>query len=175
MASMRSCLAQCALLLFSMTRILATADADELKQIDLPGDRAYPESIASSKDGTLFVSSLASGGIWRIKPGSVVAEQWIKPGAYETGATFGVLVDQKSNLLWVCSNDLSVLGLSPLNQVKGSFVKGFDLSTGEGKVSVPLPQSPAICNYLALGPDGNLSDNQSPEAAEAGALISTPF
>ena len=33
---------------------------------------------------------------------------WIKPGAFGSRSTLGVLVDERSNLLWVCSNDVSV-------------------------------------------------------------------
>src|ERR1700733_7317300 len=40
------------------------------ESIALPGDRAFPESISSTKDGTLYVGSLASGGIYRIAPHS---------------------------------------------------------------------------------------------------------
>ena len=47
---------------------LAACSAKPAKIIELPGDRAYPESIAAA-DGTLYVCSLASGGIWRIMPG----------------------------------------------------------------------------------------------------------
>jgi|GEM_PF-2509066 hypothetical protein len=51
---------------------------DAAKVIELPGDSAYPESIAASPDGTLYVSSLASGGIIRIQPGAANAEVWIR-------------------------------------------------------------------------------------------------
>ncbi len=47
--------------------------------IDLPGDRVFPENLASGSDGTLYVGSLGSGGIFRIKPHSAKAELWIKP------------------------------------------------------------------------------------------------
>ena len=68
--------------------------------IDLPGDRIFPENIASAKDGTLYVGSLGSGGIIRIKPGAVKAEIWIKPGAFGSRSIFGVLADDRSNTLW---------------------------------------------------------------------------
>jgi hypothetical protein len=38
--------------------------------IGLPGDRVFSENITSTKDGTLYVGSLGSGGIIRIKPGA---------------------------------------------------------------------------------------------------------
>jgi hypothetical protein len=45
----------------------------EPNEIALPGERAYPESITAATDGTLYVSSPAVGGVWRIKPQQ---EQW---------------------------------------------------------------------------------------------------
>ena len=82
--------------LFVLAAVIAapSANAEEpAKRIALSGDRAYPESIAAAADGTIYVSSLASGGISRIKPGSATAEVWIAPGTYDTRSTFGVLVD----------------------------------------------------------------------------------
>lgn len=125
------------------------------KEIVLPGDRTFPESITSTLDGTLYVSSLATGGVFRVKPGAE-PEVWIKPGAYDTRSTFGVLADEHSHTLWVCSNDVSALGVDGPSQVKGSFLKGFDLSTGEGKVSAALPGAKTLCNDMALAPDGSV-------------------
>jgi len=88
-----------AVLLASVLTVAFPAySADTLNSIEVPGDRAYPESISAAPDGTLYVSSLASGGIARIKPGASKAEPWIKPGAFDSRSTFGVLVDERSNL-----------------------------------------------------------------------------
>jgi sugar lactone lactonase YvrE len=124
------------------------------RDIALPGEATYPESITATADGTLFVSSFASGGVTRVKPGTSTGETWIAPGAYGTRSTFGVLADESSGTLWVCSNDLSALGIKGPSDVKGAALKGFDLKTGEGKVSASFPVSPAICNDIAIGPDG---------------------
>lgn len=131
----------------------ATARAGQQSSA-LPGDRAYPESITSTRDGTLYVSSFAGGGVTRIRPGALEGEIWIKPGAFETRSTFGVLADEKAGILWVCSNDLSALGIPGPSDVKGAALKGFDLETGEGRVSASFPAGPAICNDIAVGPDG---------------------
>jgi sugar lactone lactonase YvrE len=124
--------------------------------IELPGERAFPESMSAASDGTLYVSSLASGGIVRIKPGASTAEQWIKPGAFDSRSTFGVLVDERSNLLWVCSNDMSGKGVPGPSSIPGSYLKGFDLSTGEGKISAALPGSQNLCNDMAIAADGSI-------------------
>jgi sugar lactone lactonase YvrE len=122
----------------------------------LPNERAYPESITASADGTLYVSSPAVGGVWRIGPRTGTVEDWIKPGAFGTRSTLGVLVDTKANLLWVCSNDFSSSDIPGPSSVPGSFLKGFDLASGEGKISAQLPGSSTLCNDIVVGPDGSL-------------------
>jgi sugar lactone lactonase YvrE len=124
--------------------------------IELPGDRAFPESITSTSDGTLYVSNYEGGGVLRVRPGESLAESWIKPGAYDTRSTFGLFADEGTNTLWVCSNDASPFGVAGPNSIKGSFLKGFDLKTGDGKFSAPFPGTPAICNDIALGADGSV-------------------
>jgi sugar lactone lactonase YvrE len=128
----------------------------ETSEIALPSARAYPESVASAPDGTLYVGSPAVGGVWRIKTSSGTVEEWIKPGAFGSRSTLGLLVDNKANLLWVCSNDFSSIGIPGPSSVTGSFVKGFDLSSGEGRVNAALPGKATLCNDMALGAGGSL-------------------
>ena len=125
----------------------------QTSEIALPSDRAYPESITAAPDGTLYVSSPAVGGVWRVKPQSNAAEESIKPGAFDTRSTLGVLVDEKANLLWVCSNDFSCVRVPGPSTVPGSYLKGFDLSSGEGKVSAGLPGKATLCNDMVVGPE----------------------
>ena len=66
------------------------------------------------------------------KPQAGMVEESIKPGAFGSRSTLGVLVDSKANILWVCSNDFSSAGIAGPSSVPGSFVKGFDLTSGEG-------------------------------------------
>ena len=146
-----------AILLASVLTIALPAYSEATpNSIELPGERAFPESISAASDGTLYVSSLASGGIVRIKPGASTAEPWIKPGAFDSRSTFGVLVDERSNLLWVCSNDMSGKGVPGPSSIPGSYLKGFDLSTGEGKISAALPGSQNLCNDIAIAADGSI-------------------
>jgi hypothetical protein len=97
----------------SLVTILAAASPSfaDPSEIALPGDHAYPESISAAPDGTLYVGSLAAGGVWRIKPQSGTVEEWIKPSAFGIRSLLGVLVDSKANLLWICSNDFSSSGI----------------------------------------------------------------
>ena len=108
-------------LTLASTFMLAPPVFAEPNEIALPGDRAYPESITAAPDGTLYVSSPAVGGVWRMKPQTGAVEEWIKPGAFDTRSTLGVLVDSKANLLWVCSNDFSSVGIPGPSTVPGSF------------------------------------------------------
>lgn len=130
--------------------------AEALRPIEVPGDRAFMESITAGPDGTLYVSSLASGGIARIKPGATKAEGWIAPAAFGSRSTFGVFADAKSNTLWVCSNDASSRGVPGPGSANGSHLKGFDLSTGDGKISVPLPGESNLCNDMTVASDGTV-------------------
>lgn len=124
-------------------------------EVALPGDHVFPESLSSTKDGTLFIGSFAEGGVFRVKPGADKAEAWIKPGANGSRSTFGVLADEASHTLLVCSNDASAFGVPGPGMAKGSALEAFDLTTGEAKGSTPLPGGPTLCNDIALGPDGS--------------------
>ena len=124
-------------------------------EVALPGERAFPESVTATRDGTLFISSMAEGGVFRAGPGAATAERWIEPGAGDSRSTFGVLADEGSGTLWVCSVDLSFLGVPGPSDVKGSALKAFDLQTGEPRGSTPLPGEPSVCNDIAIGLDGS--------------------
>src|SRR6516225_11771970 len=79
------------ILAFTLMSIFAfafSASAEE-SEIALPGDRGYPESISSGPDNTLYVGSLAMGGVWRVKPETGAVEPWIKPAAFGTRSILG--------------------------------------------------------------------------------------
>jgi sugar lactone lactonase YvrE len=122
--------------------------------IDLPGKQVFPENITSTSDGTLYVGSIADGGVLRVHSGSSIVEQWIKPGAYGTGSTFGLLADERSQTLWVCSNDVSAFGIASPGTAKGSVLVGFELKTAKGKVRAALAGKGTFCNDITIGPDG---------------------
>jgi len=145
-----------ALVFICSSMFVASAMADAVKPIEIPGDQAYPESMSASADGTIYISSIASGGVARVKPGETKAEMWIKPGAFDTRNTFGVLVDEKTKTLWVCSNDISAMGVPGPSSVPGAYLKGFDLTTGEGKFSAAFPGKAHVCNDMVIAPDGTM-------------------
>ena len=117
---------------------------------------AYPESLAASSDGTLFIGSAKMGGVLRVTPGSSTPTPWIAPTTFGTRSIFGVLVDERSGTLWTCSNDLASDGIASPGSGAGSALKGFDLKTGAGKVSAPFPGNHPLCNDIAVAKDGRV-------------------
>ena len=128
--------------------------------IELPGRQAYPESLAAAADGTLYVGSAGAGGVLRVAPGTLKAEQWIAPGAFGSRSILGVFVDAQRGLLWVCSDDLaSAKIVSP--GAGPTALKGFDLKSGAGKESIALPGNDPFCNDIALAADGTVYVSES--------------
>jgi sugar lactone lactonase YvrE len=116
-------------------------------EITLPGTRVFPESITSTADGTLIVGSLGHGNVLRIAAGKTTAEEWIKPGTGGLNSVLGVFADERSKLLWVCSNKFEDTG-------EATAVKTFDLKSGAAKNTYPLPGDPVLCNDIAIDADG---------------------
>src|SRR6201996_6779951 len=104
--------------------------------VGLP-DKSFPESVTSTKDGTLYAGSFNLGGVVKIPPGGK-AEQFIKPGAGGSRSTLGVLADEKGGRLYVCSNDITGFGVPGPSDTKGAWLHVFDLASGAPKGSFPL-------------------------------------
>jgi sugar lactone lactonase YvrE len=126
-------------------------------------DKSFPESVTSTKDGTLYVGSFNLGGVVKAAPGGK-AEQFIKPAAGDSRSTLGVLADEKSGLLYVCSNDISGFGVPGPSETKGAWLKVFDLASGALKASAALKDPKSLCNDIAIGSDGTayITDSFAP-------------
>jgi len=128
--------------------------------IELAAKQAYPESISAASDGTLYVGSAGAGGVLRVAPGATQAEPWIAPATFGSRSVFGVFVDEPRGLLWVCSNDLTSSKIvSPGSGP--TTLRGFDLKSGAGKVSVAVPGNDPFCNDIALAADGTVYVSES--------------
>ena len=126
------------------------------RSIDLPGDKLFPESMATDGKGTAYVSR-TEGGILKVTLASGKIEQWIAPGAFGSSSIFGIFVDPVNKLIWACSNDLTAQGYGIAGADKGaSRLKGFDMATGQGKVSLTLTAQGAFCNDITVAKDGTL-------------------
>jgi sugar lactone lactonase YvrE len=126
-------------------------------------DKSFPESVTSTKDGTLYVGSFNVGGVVKVAPGGK-AEQFIKPGADGSRSTLGVLADDKGGLLYVCSNDITGFGVPGPGDTKGAWLKVFDLKSGALKASAALADPKSLCNDIVVGGDGTayVSDSFAP-------------
>lgn len=142
----------------------ARAATPRLESIPIPGTRAFPESITSKSDGTLYVGRLGDGGIVRINPRTHESAMFIQPGALGSRSILGVFADEASNTLWACSNNLSALGAPATGTDTGSALKAFDLRTGIGKRSIALPGAHAFCNDIAVDAKGSVyvTDSANP-------------
>lgn len=135
---------------------LPASAADGPTAIRLPDTARFPESVTSLADGTLFVSSIADGGVLRIAGGTETATPFVKPGEHGTRSTFGLLADERRGTLWVASNDATAIGAPGPTATEGGWVKAFDLASGTLKLSVRLPGGKALANDFALDGDGAL-------------------
>jgi sugar lactone lactonase YvrE len=118
------------------------------------GTDVFAESLSSDRAGNLYVGSIR-GGVLRVTPQGKVSP-WLAAGAFETRAVFGVLVDERRGTLWLCSNDVSKMGILSPAGPEGSWLKSFDLATAKGKASYRLPGDTAFCNDMAVAKDGTL-------------------
>jgi sugar lactone lactonase YvrE len=132
---------------------LITAGPARAANVVVPGTTDFPESMTASADGTLFFSSFGNGRVWRAKPGETQASEFIKSGSNGLSSALGVLADDKSNTLYVCSDDFSAAGIKIPGGTATS-LKLFDLKTGEAKGSIPTPGSPTLCNDIVVANDG---------------------
>ena len=116
-------------------------------------DKSFPESVTSTSDGTLYAGSFNLGGVTKVAPGGK-AEQFIAPGANGSRSVLGVLADEKSGTLYVCSNDITGFGVPGPGDTKGAWLKTFDLKNGSPKGSFALADAKSLCNDIAVGSDG---------------------
>jgi hypothetical protein len=96
------------------------------------GREAFPESVTSTSDGTLIIGGLNKGVVYRAARGAATAQLWIKPDTNGLQGVLGVLADQKSDTLWVCSSKRPQ-GTAP------TAVKTFALKTGAPIFPTPPP------------------------------------
>jgi sugar lactone lactonase YvrE len=111
----------------------------------------FPESVTSTKDGTVFFGSIGKGAVYRAAPGSTTATVWIKPGTAGLKSVQGVFADEPARVLWVCSREID----ASAKTIKGSStLNAFNLRTSSFKKSYRLPGNEGFCNDVAVAPDG---------------------
>ena len=129
---------------------LQAADRTEITFADA---RIFPESLTSTKDGTLFFGSLGQDSVYRATPSSSKAEVWIQPKANGLSTVLGVLADEDSGTLWVCASATGGRNGAPV--VGETALKAFNLNTAAFKASYAFPNN-GLCNDIAVAKDGTV-------------------
>lgn len=130
------------------------AYARELSPIELPSSFQYPNGIARTKDGTLYVGSVTNGRILQIFPNGRI--ETLFPGNSDIFAVTSLRLDEAREILWGASPD--VLGTPQSN---GEIVRRpgriFALDTRSLKVlQIIIMPDGGFGNDLALDTDGGV-------------------
>lgn len=139
---MKSLAAACA---FAAMTVPALAATDVV--VDAP--MAFPESLTSTPNGTLYIGSLGRGEVYRALPGVKKATTWISKQAGNFGMVLGVLADAKSGTLYVCDD-----------QGDHAYLKTFSLKSAGLLKTYEFPGG-GFCNDIALkGKDAYVTDTK---------------
>jgi hypothetical protein len=162
------------------TAALADSTAKPKSQwadLTIPGDNFYPESIASTPDGTLFVSSITTGEIDRFPADSTTAQAFVAAGVNIGSA--GVFADPGRGVLWSCAVDLSFATptvLKAFSLGSGGLVASYtfpdggvcaDIATARGAVYVTDTANPTVS-----GAPGRILKLTTPAGSAAGGTLS---
>jgi len=129
------------------------AQAADRPEITFADGRIFPESVTSTKDGTLYFGSLGHDSVYRAAPASAKAETWIRPKSHGLQQVLGVFADEASGTLWVCASATGGRGGAPF--VGETALKAFSLGDASFRASYPFPAN-GVCNDIATAPDGTV-------------------
>jgi len=115
--------------------------------------RIFPESLTSTRDGTLYFGSLGQNSVYRATPKSSKADTWIRARSNGLQTVLGVFADEAAGTLWVCASATGGRDGAPL--VGETALKAFALSNGAFKASYAFPGS-GLCNDIAVAKDGTV-------------------
>jgi hypothetical protein len=133
--------------------VLSTSAVGAATPSDIVIDDTYvfPESMSAARDGSIYIGSM-KGIVFRARPHGSKAEPWIRP-TQQNGllSVLGVLADDPSKTLWVCSAPNS---LRTPPAVGATALMAFDLRTGAQKGAYPFPAPGGVCNDITVDRDG---------------------
>jgi sugar lactone lactonase YvrE len=113
--------------------------------------KSQPESLTMAPGGALIVGSASSPYVYKVRPGSTMAEKFIDVSSEGPGTFFlGMLADASTNTLWTCQ-------LTPVPNTnppaRHTALRSFDITTGAPKIRWNLPGDNNLCNDFTIGPD----------------------
>lgn len=136
-------------LLTASLLLAATAAYAAPKDVTVDVPMAFPESLTSVANGTLYIGSMNLGAVYRVLPGESKATPYISKEAGNFGRVLGVLADFPTRTLYVCDN----------NGAK-AYLKTFSLKTSALMKTYELPGG-GFCNDIALrGKDAYITDTK---------------
>jgi sugar lactone lactonase YvrE len=123
----------------------------QLPDIRIMDTEVFPESITSTRDGSVFAGSV-KGIVYRAAPGAAEAHPWITHSPDNGILTIlGVLADETSNTLWLCS----VPNFFGPERSEGlSALLAFDLQSAALKGRYDFPPPASVCNDITIAADG---------------------
>jgi sugar lactone lactonase YvrE len=129
--------------------------------IELSDDDFFPEGIAASADGTLYIGSTSLGTIVRVPPGATAPEEddFVAAGVAQRGVV-GLTIDEARTRLWFC--DSSRDATSP-----GADLVGVNLDTGVEEVRHNLPDRASPATDADAGANGSEEPEDGPTAPPA--------
>lgn len=130
----------------TLTSMIGAPAFAQQTQVVIDDQRAFPESLTSTEDGTIYIGSFVHGTVYRAMPGAAKATVWIPVGPTDLTRGVGVFAHEPSNTLWVCSAD-------PDTSKNTTILRAFDLKTAALKGSYPFPGG-GFCNDIAVMRDG---------------------
>jgi sugar lactone lactonase YvrE len=136
-----------------LVAFLSLMQAADRSTITFADGRIFPESLTSTKDGTLYFGSLGQKAVYRAGPTASQATVWIKPETAGLNTVLGVFADERAGVLWVCSSTSGGRNGQPV--VGETALKAFALKDASFKKSYPFPGNGA-CNDIAVAKDGTV-------------------
>ena len=118
----------------------------------LPDSIPYPNGIAVTSDGSMFVGSVTTGAVAKIDPQNLETKLLVAPQTAIIAST-SLRADEARGVLWACSPD--VFPTNGTSSRKPSSLVEFDLNDGTVIRTVELPQD-GFCNDLAIDDRGGV-------------------
>jgi len=141
---------------FSLVIIVAAAaglQAADRTEITFTDGKIFPESLTSTKNGTIYFGSLGQDSVYRATGKEEKASVWIQPKSNGLMTVLGVFADEPAGTLWVCASATGGRGGTPV--VGETALKAFTLKDASFKASYPFPNG-GLCNDIAVAKDGTV-------------------
>jgi sugar lactone lactonase YvrE len=133
--------------------VACALQAADRAEITFADGRIFPESLTSTKNGTLYFGSLGLDSVYRAAPNASKAETWIAPKTAGLQTVLGVFADESAGTLWVCASASGGRGGTPV--VGETAMKAFNLKDASLKASYAFPGN-GVCNDMAVAKDGTV-------------------